>query len=123
MIWNNGAADLHVTGASLTDPAFSTDLLTVILAPGDTLEFQVHYDGSPGNASDKLYIYSDDPDENPYPLQVFGRTPNLDPGEQATDFSLPLYSRDYQTGAYSWETVSLSDQLGKIIWFQVYGSW
>jgi len=67
-------------------------------------------------------IDCNDPDENPYPIQVFGRTDFLDPGELADDFTLDLiYKNDF--GNYVTDSFTLSDQEGKIIWIGIYASW
>jgi len=123
ILWNNGATDLQITGANVQPPSFSTDLLPATVAPGDTIEFHISYNGSQAQSSGMVRIHSNDPDESPYPIQLFGDTDYLDPGDLATDFTLPLYSRDHQTGVYSWDSFTLSEQLGKVVWFQAYGSW
>lgn len=123
LLWNNGAANLEINGVNTAPSSFSTNLQPLTVVPGDTVEFQISYDGSAAQGSGMIRILSNDPDESPYPIQLFGDTGFLDPGDQATDFTLPLYSRDHQMGTYSWESVTLSQHLGKVIWFQVYGSW
>ena len=70
-----------------------------------------------------MLIYSDDPDEAVLPIQMYGRTSYRDPGEMAYTFTLPLISRDNETGLYSEETFTLLDHRGEIIWFQIYGTW
>jgi len=122
-VWNNGAGDLHITAVNVNPPSFSSDFTPVTLQPGESLGFQISYNGSAQQDSGLVRIMSDDPDESPFPIQIFGETGYLNPGDQALDFTLPLYTRDHGTGTYSWEPFTLSEQLGKVIWFQAYGSW
>ena len=73
--------------------------------------------------SASTFAHSNDPDEDPLPIQVFGNTTYLDPGEASIDFTLPSIRRDELTGDYIEAPLTLSDHLGKIVWFQVYGHW
>lgn len=87
------------------------------------MRFEVTYGGSSDEARGVVLLSSNDPDEDPLPIQVFGETRYLDPGEPAVDFTLPLLRRDPVTGDYVEETFTLSDHRGKIVWFTVYASW
>jgi hypothetical protein len=122
-LYNFGAADLVVSGVSSSSSAFQCSYTGGTIAPSDSASFQISYDGSPGNALGTVSFISNDPDESPFAIQVFGRTPYLDPGEPAVDFTLPLISKDQETGQYIEESFTLSDHLGKVVWFQVYGTW
>lgn len=122
-IYNNGQGDLTISNVSFSSSAFSTSLENVTIVPGDSLDFEINYDGSENGVSDIALIYSNDPDENPLPIQAFGKTEYLDPGEQAVDFTLPLYSRDQGTGEFSQQTFTLSEHKGKVVFFAIYGSW
>jgi len=120
---NQGGVPLHITEVTVSDSAFSTSYAGGSVAPGDTVRFEVAYDGSSGEAEGVVLLNSDDPDEDPLAIQVFGRTRYLDPGEEAVDFTLPLLRRDPLTGEYVEEQFTLSDHRGKIVWFSVYASW
>jgi hypothetical protein len=122
-LWNNGGGVLAISGAESSSDAFSVDLDPAALGPGEVAEAVVSYDGSPYNSSAVVSIHSDDPDEDPLPIQVFGNTQYLDPGEEAVDFELPVFHRDPDTGELVEEVFRLSDQLGKVVWFVVYGTW
>ena len=119
---NDGGVPLEILGAQSSHPAFSVDLQPVTLDPGEQVAFAIDCDGTP-MSSGVVTIFSDDPDENPLPIQVFGDTPYLDPRETAVDFELPMLSRDPLTGDLVEGTFRLSDHLGKVVWFQIYGFW
>jgi len=122
-IKNNGGGDLIINEVSSNSSFFSTTLSPTTLSPGQSVEFQISYSGGGSNANGVISIRSNDPDENPLPIQVFGRTQYLDPGEDAIDFSLPAFRYNRTTGEMEEETFTLSDHRGKIVWFSVYGSW
>ncbi len=91
--------------------------------PGESSTINISYDGSGEEASGIILISSNDPDENPLPIQVFGRTSYLDPGEMAIDFTLPVLTYDHDAGEFHEESFTLSDQRGKVVWFQTFGTW
>ena len=93
------------------------------LQPGESVALTVSYAGGAGTVLGQLRVFSDDPDEELLPVQLFGRTDHLDPGETAPDFTLPRLVRDPEGEGYLEDSFRLADQLGKIVWFQVYGSW
>ena len=123
ILFNNGQANLQITNIMSTASSFTVDYDSETLEPGDSMVFEIGYDGSPSQGSGIIRIYSNDIDENPLPIQVFGNTEYLDPGEPAVNFTLPLISKDPDTGEYIEEAFTLSDYVGKIIWFSIYGSW
>ena len=87
------------------------------------MSFEITYDGSPTQGSAVVTFASNDPDENPLPIQVFGNTTLLDPGEPAIDFTLPSITYDRDTETFDEESFSLSDHRGKIVWFHVFAFW
>ncbi|MFC1572228.1 hypothetical protein ACFL6M_01390 [Candidatus Eisenbacteria bacterium] len=119
---NNGAQTLVISAVTCDDSAFVCDYLGGPLSPGESLVCEVTYDGTGTSAGEDLLFHSNDPDEDPLPIQVFGRTGFLDPGEPATGFSLPCWGKD-AGGVWNVAPFTLSDHLGKIVWFQIYGSW
>ncbi len=120
---NDGAATLNITSVTAAPAAFGIDYAGGMLQPGESVEVEVSYNGSASQGSGMVRFASNDPDENPLPIQVFGNTDLLDPGEMAINFELPLITRDHQTGEFSQESFELADHLGQVVWFQVYGSW
>ena len=56
-------------------------------------------------------------------MQVFGRTANLDPGELAIDFTLPVLTYNSEADEFEEELSTLSAQRGKVVWFQVFATW
>ncbi|NWF99491.1 MAG: hypothetical protein HXY19_00890 [Thermoanaerobaculaceae bacterium] len=120
---NHGAAPLVIASVTSSAAGFSADFGGGTLLPGESVSFTVAYDGSPQPGSGVIRIGSNDPDENPLPIQVFGRTEYLDPGEPVPDFTLPGLRRDPFTGGLVATTFRLSEQRGKVVWFQVYGYW
>lgn len=121
-VWNNGAGVLDITSISPSQSAFSVNYSGGTLPPGDSVSFEISYDGSP-DGTGVVRIYCNDPDEDPLPIQVFGNTSHLDPGEPAVDFTLLSLRRDPQSGGYIEESFTLSEHLGKVVWFEVYASW
>lgn len=122
-LYNNGRGALQITGVSSTSPAFSTDYSGGTLLPGQSVSFDITYNGSPTQGSGTIRVYCNDPDENPLPIQVFGNTAYLDPTEPAIDFTLPILSKDPETGEWIQQPFKLSNQRGKVVWFAVYASW
>ena len=123
-IHNGGSAPLQITAVENSSSAFTTNLTPCTLADGEKITVTVNYSGAiDADGSDQIAIFSNDPDESPLPIQVYGRTDNLDPGETAYDFSLPFLTLDPATGFYSNVTRKLSDFRGKVVWFNIYASW
>jgi hypothetical protein len=122
VITNSGGANLVIGSVTVSHTAFACDYAGGTLTPGESITCVISYDGSPGEAEGGVLFYSNDPDENPLPVQVFGRTSYLDPGEPAIDFTLPRWDHD-GFGGWASESFTLSDHIGKIVWFTVYGYW
>ncbi len=122
-IRNEGTLPLTVSSV-VTDPsAFECDYAGGVIGSGEAISCTIAYDGTGTNVGGTTLFYSDDPDESPLPIQVFGRTDYLDPGESAIDFTLPLLTRDPETGDFNEEIFTLSDHLGQVVWFQIFGTW
>lgn len=123
-VTNNGGGDLTITNVTSSAPGFfQTSFTGTTLSPGQSVQFEIIYNGSGTNAAGVISLASNDPDENPLPIQVFGRTSYLDPGEEAADFTLPALSMNHETGQMEEKMFTLSQHRGQIVWFQVYGSW
>lgn len=120
---NNGASALSVSSVSSTAAGFTASWHGGTLAPGEMVSFSVSYDGAPTPGSGLIRIVSNDPDENPLPIQVFGKTEFLDPGEPVPDFRLPGLQRDPATEQLVATDFRLSEHRGKVVWFQIYGYW
>ena len=122
---HNGQGTLSVSQVSVSSPDFTVGWSGGSLAPGESVAFDVTYQGGPtGSGSGVVLLGSNDPDESPLPIQVFGNTPYLDPGEPAPDFTLQTLERHPQTGLpVQGPPFSLSGQFGKIVWFAVFGTW
>jgi len=119
---NDGDASLSITGISCGSPAFSFDPAGSVLEPGESMTLDLAYTPSGVRDEGILEIASNDPDEAILPIQLFGRTQYLDPGETATPFALPLWRKD-QGGTWLESDFELAAHAGKIVWFQVYGLW
>jgi hypothetical protein len=122
-LFNHGAADLVVDSVRTTVPSFQCTYGGGTIPPGDSVTFDIVYDGTPDQGEGVVDFYSNDADENPLPIQVFGNTSYLDPGEPSVDFTQTIYRKDHDTGEYIEEVFTLSEQLGKVVWFHVYGTW
>ena len=89
---------------------------------GQFLDLTIDYaGGQPGAAL--VMIESNDPDEDPLPIQVFGETTFLDSGEPAVPFTLESWTLDHETGQFSYETFDLASHAGKVVHFHVFSSW
>ncbi len=122
---NDGAGALNVSSVGSTSSAFSASWSGGTLQPGESVTFDITYAGSGTSVgSGRILLQSNDPDENPLPIQVFGNTTYLDPGEPATDFTLTTLERDSQTGEIvNGPPITLSQQTGKVVWFAVFATW
>ncbi|MCP4246399.1 MAG: hypothetical protein GY778_05050 [bacterium] len=84
---NDGSGTLNMTNIYSTEPTFSVQPGSGTLLPGEFLDLTVTYAGGPPGEA-MVLIDSNDADENPLPIQVFGETMHLDPGEPAVPFTL-----------------------------------
>jgi hypothetical protein len=119
---NDGDAPVTVTDVTANLPSFTCDWTGGVIEPGQAVTFTITYDGNPAQGIGLILLASDDPDENPLPIQVFGATNHPDPGELAPDFTLPYYTRD-ENGIWSSVPYTLSDRRGRVVWLSVYGTW
>lgn len=123
-VTNNGSATLTISSVSSSHGAFGTDYSGGSLAPGEAVSFDIRYSGrSSTNDSGVVSLRCNDPDENPLPIQVFGATGHLDPGEPAPDFTLPTLRWDPVAGRLEEGTFRLSDQRGKVVWYSIFATW
>jgi thiol-disulfide isomerase/thioredoxin len=120
---NQGGSPLHVTSITSGAANFSVDPKgPLTLQPDEFVDLAVSY--VPGAASQALLLVnSDDPDEAKLPVEMFGDTPYLDPGQAATQFTLPEWRYDHEGDQFVQSTFKLSDQAGKVVYFQVFGTW
>jgi len=120
---NAGAQTLVISSVATSPFSFVADYAGGTLEPGESVSFDVSYAGSPAPGEGTVLFYSNDPDESPLPIQVFGETDYLDPGEESINFTLPLFTVNPDTGEMEGEDFTLTDHLGKVVWFQVFGTW
>lgn len=122
---NNGQGTLNISSVQVGSADFTVNYAGGTLLPGKSASFDITYKGgSTSLGSSTVLLVSNDPDENPFPIQVFGNTTYLDPGEAAPNFTVETLKRDPQTGKVVKGTpFTLSQNLGKIIWFNVFATW
>ena len=121
---NNGRGSLLISSVSSSHPAFQTTYSGGELLPGEEVSFEASYSGSTtSDGQGVITLTSNDPDESPLPIQVFGNTTYLDPGEDAVDFTLPALARDPVTGGLVETEFSLAEHRGKIVWYSVFATW
>ncbi|MBL9118441.1 MAG: hypothetical protein JNL80_00835 [Phycisphaerae bacterium] len=121
---NRGGGPLQVSTITSNAPAnFSaTPTGPLTIAPGGAVDLTITY--TPGTlAKGIVHVNSNDPDEAKLPIEVFGDTSFLDPGEPATPFTLPMWSFDHASGTFAQRTFSLAAQEGKVVYFQIFGTW
>lgn len=120
-IRNDGSGPLTITEISSDQPEFSVDHAQAVLQPGETFDLVITY--APlrgGSGTAEIALHSDDPDESPLPIHVFGATIHLDPGEPAVPFVLPAWSYNHQTEEFEVHTFDSSALAGQVIYFHVY---
>ncbi len=120
---NAGAQDLVVSSVDVSPASFTVGYSGGTLTPGASVSFEIAYNGAPFQGSGKALLHSNDPDESPLPIQLFGNTSYLDPGEEAPDFTLPLFRVNPETGEFEGDSFTLSEHEGKVVWFQIFGTW
>ncbi len=117
---NEGCETLQVSNMYVTQPTFWLSATQATLEPAESLDLIVSYaGGQPGSAM--LMIESNDPDEDPAPIQLYGDTEYLDPTEPAPTFTLESWTMDHQSHEYHYDTFDLSSCNGKIVFFHVFG--
>lgn len=121
-IINQGGTTLTIDDVTTLTGDFSTTLSPESIEPGDTLFFDVTYTQGSETEGQTLFISSNDPDENPLPIQIFGNSSSLDAGEKVPDFTLSTLNANSETDA-SENEFTLSKQNGKVVWIQIFGTW
>ena len=70
---NTGDEALHVTNIEFTDPAFSIQYTQFTINPGESGQLAIKFKPTqPKFYSAKMKVYSDDPDENPFEVSLYG---------------------------------------------------
>ena len=70
---NTGTETLHVSNITFTDPAFSIDYTQFTIGPGETGQLPIRFEPVKARYySDTMMVYSDDPDENPFKVYLYG---------------------------------------------------
>jgi hypothetical protein len=121
-ITNDGSGVLHATNIRTTAPTFTVYPHTATLQPGESLDLTIEYAGGlPGEGL--VLIDSNDPDEDPCPIQIFGQTNHLDPGEPAVPFTLEAWTFDHEAREFLYDTFDLEAHAGQVVYFRVFGTW
>jgi hypothetical protein len=121
-LYNEGCGTLEITDIVSTEPTFSAQPTSASLEPGEALDVTIDYAGGPPGTA-RLHVLSNDPDEDPLPIQVFGETDYLDPGEPAIPFTLPAWTYDHADESFVHGSFDLSAYAGRVVYFQVFGTW
>jgi hypothetical protein len=119
---NDGSGVLQLTSIHTTVSEFTVQPGAAVLQPGEFVDLTIGYSGA-APADGRVLIESNDPDENPLPIQVYGETQFLDPGEPAVPFTLESWTFDHATEQYEYGTFDLQAQAGKVVFFQVFSTW
>ncbi len=120
---NSGAVPLNVTSIATGAANFTvTPHNAMTIAPGASVNLAVTY--TPGTAAQTLLkVTSNDPDESILPAELFGNTGYIDPGQPAVPFTLPMWTYDHERELFTYSSFSLTEQLGKVVYFQIFGTW
>jgi hypothetical protein len=117
---NDGSGPLTITNISSNQATFTVAPQQGALLPGESLDVTITYSGGqPG--SGLVRITSNDPDESPLPIQVYGGTNYPDPGEPAVPFTLESCTYDHETQTFTYGTFNLADYAGKVVFFDILG--
>lgn len=118
---NNGYGMLTISNITVKNSEFTTNFAgSTILEHNDTLKIEITYTASNAEANDILLIESNDIDENPLPIQLYGKTEYMDPGEEAVNFTFPYYEKS--NGIFNNTELTLSDFRGKVVWFNIFST-
>jgi hypothetical protein len=121
---NRGGAALKITSVVSTSAAVRAGYTGSTLAPGASVTFDITCQGGSGSVEGLIKLANNDPDEGIFPIQVYGVTNYLDPGERAPDFTAQTLVRDPRTGAaVAGPPFTLSQHRGKVVWFSIFASW
>jgi hypothetical protein len=121
-VTNQGSVTLQAQRIASDTPTFTVSPTQATVPPGGSVDLTIRYrGGEPGQG--RITIESNDPDEDPLPIEVFGATRYVDPGERAPGFSLQSWTYDHVRKTFSYGTFDLASQRGKVIYFQVFASW
>jgi hypothetical protein len=118
---NDGQGPLDVSSISGTHPEFSVQPSQALIQPGDFVDLSIDYSGeAPGEGL--ILIDSDDPDESPLPIQVFGETEFLDIGDSAVPFTLETWTRNHEAGQFQYGQFELAAHAGQVVFFHVFST-
>jgi len=119
---NAGAGVLQIASITASVPSFGLSASAATLQPGQSLPLTITYaGGQPGSGT--VLFQSNDPDEALLPVQVFGETNWLDPGDPAIPFMLPAWTFDHATKAFLHDTFDLDAVNGQVVFFQAFATW
>ncbi len=119
---NDGSGPLTISSIYSSHTAISVQPNSAVLQPGQFVDLSIEYSGTEP-ASGLILVESDDPDEDPLPIQVYGETPYLDPGEPAIPFTLETWTMDHETKRFTYGTFDLQAHAGRIVYFHVFAVW
>lgn len=119
---NQGGAPLTIGDVRSSEASVTASPKSGVIAPGATLDLTIAYDGGPDGDAVVL-VFSDDPDEDPLPIQVLGDTPTLDPGERAPPFALDQWTFDHATRTFAKADFDLDAHTGEVVVLSTFGTW
>jgi hypothetical protein len=120
-IRNDGSGPLEISSVTSTEAELTAGPVGATLQPDDSLDLSIEYSGA-APASGLILVHSDDPDESPLPIQVFGETPYLDRGEPAVPFALESWIMDHATGEFVYDSFDLQAHAGQVVYFHVFST-
>ncbi len=116
---------MQITAVASSSPDYTVNYNGSTLQPGQSVALEITYKGgATSQGSGVITMQSNDPDENPLPIQVLGNTTYLNPGDPSVDFTLPTLVPDPNTGLpISGSPFNLMNKRGKAVWFSISGTW
>ena len=118
---STGGVPLQISSVEAPQ-GFAASAGQTIVPPGSTTPLQITYSGGPPGAG-LVLVHTNDPDESPLPIEVYGETEYLDPGEPAQPFTLPSWRFDRDQDEFVTGIFDLEACAGRIVYFHVFGVW
>jgi hypothetical protein len=116
---NDGCVPLEIDQITSTGASFEVTPTSGTIPPGEFVDLSVTYaGGAPGSAL--ILVESNDPDEGTLPIQVFGATEHLDPGESAVDFVVESWTYDHEADEFIMGIFDLAAHAGRVVYLHVF---
>jgi hypothetical protein len=118
-LFNDSCVPLLISDISSTAASFEVTSSAMTIPPGESIDVSIEYGGGHPGAG-LVLVSSNDPDETPLPIQVYGQTQYLDPGELAVGFTAESWVYDHEAGEFHQEAFDLEAEAGRLVYFHLF---